>query len=63
MANILIETYDLEKSLKIWNVIKDMQLGQMTKILDRYLAEHPEELHFAVPVSFLNAIDEIVYKQ
>ena len=39
-----------------------MTLGQTVRILDRYLEEHPEELHKSVAISFIYAIDEIVYK-
>ena len=62
MTNTLIQYYELEKAKKIYELTKDMLLEQMVKILNRYLEEHPEELHNSVAVSFLNAIDEIVYK-
>lgn len=62
MANTLIQHYEPKKAKKIYELTEDMTLGQMVKILNLYLEEHPEELHNAVAVSFLNAIDEIVFK-
>lgn len=63
MANTLIQHYEPKKAKKIYELTKDMTLGQTVKILDRYLEEHPEELHNSVAVSFLNAIDEILFEQ
>jgi hypothetical protein len=63
MAGFLILRYDIVKSTKIWNVTKNMTIGQVVKILNKYLEEHPEELHLSVAFSYLNAIDEIVFKE
>jgi hypothetical protein len=41
---------------------KDMVVSQLTKILDKYLEENPEKLHYAVANSFIRALSEIVYK-
>ena len=62
MANTLIQHYESKKYQKIWELTKNILLGQTVKILDKYLEEHPEELHIAVAISFLNVIDEIVFK-
>ena len=61
MQNALIEHYNPKKYKKIKELTKDMTLGQTILILDKYLEENPEELHNPVAISFLNAIDEIVY--
>ena len=63
MTNTLIQYYEPEKAKKIYELTKDMLPGQMAKILNRYLEEHPEELHNSAAVSFLNAIDEIIFKE
>ena len=63
MANTLIEHYEPEVYKKYKEALKDMSLGQEIKILHKYLEENPEELHFTVAISFLNAIDEIVFKE
>jgi len=42
--------------------IEYMQLGQIQKIFDKYLEDHPERLHFSVASLFLEAILEVVYE-
>lgn len=63
MANTLIQYYEPKKYKKIYELVRDMTLGQKVKILYKYLEEHPEKLHNSVAGSFLNAIDEIVFKE
>jgi len=63
MADTLTEYYEPEKYKKLCELTKDMIIGQLVKILDRYLEEHPEELHLSVAITFLYALDEIVYKE
>ncbi|GAI91623.1 unnamed protein product [marine sediment metagenome] len=63
MANTLIQYYEPEKAEKIYKLKKDMLLDQMVLILNRYLEEHPEALHNSAAVSFLNAFDEIIYRE
>jgi len=59
----LLKAYVPEKYQKYNEAMEDMTLVQLTKILDKYLEENPEKLHYAVGVSFLYALDEIVYEQ
>jgi hypothetical protein len=40
-----------------------MTIGQLVKILDKYLEENPEKLHHVVGSSFMHALNEIVYKE
>ncbi|MBA7489811.1 hypothetical protein ES702_00345 [subsurface metagenome] len=43
--------------------IEDMNVSQLTKILDKYLEENPEFLHCAAANIFLDALNEIVFKE
>lgn len=63
MASTLIEDYEPEKYKKIKELTKDMTIEQTVKILDKYLEENPEKLHISVAISFVLAIDEIIYKE
>jgi hypothetical protein len=47
----------------IYAKMKDMSLKQMTKILDKYLEEYPENLHYSTADSFYNAISELFDKE
>jgi len=59
----LLKAYMPEKYQEYKEAMEGMTLVQLTKILDKYLEENPEKLHYAIGVSFLYALDEIVYKQ
>ena len=58
---MLLNTYVPEKYQKYKEAIEDMTLVQLTKILDKYLEENPEKLHYTVGSSFMHALDEIIY--
>ena len=63
MANVLTKYYNPEKHIKMFEITENMTLSQLTKILDKYLEENPEELHGGAAVSFLYAIEEIIDKK
>ncbi len=63
MNHVLVEYYDPERYLKMFEAIKNMNLSQIVKIFDKYLEENPEELHMSAAVSFSCAIDEIIDKE
>ena len=63
MAKALTEHYEPEKYKKLCELTEDMTIGQLIKVLDRYLEEHPEELYVLVSVTFLHAIDEILFEE
>ena len=46
----------------LFKKIEYMQLGQIRKIFDKYLEDHPERLHFSAASLFLEAILEVVYE-
>ena len=62
MAKVLIEHYEPEKYKKLCELTQNMTIGQLVKILDKYLEENPKKLHFSAAVCFLYALDEIVYE-
>jgi len=47
-----LRTFRPEIYQKYRETTKDMIVSQLTKILDRYLEENPEKLHYAVANSF-----------
>jgi len=59
----MLQFFKPEAYQKYKETMEDMTLSQLTKILDKYLADHPEILHFSVANSFLYALSEIVYKK
>ena len=63
MQNVLTEFHEPGKYKKIKELKKDMTIEQTVKILDKYLEENPEKLHISVAISFVLAIDEIIYKE
>ncbi len=63
MAKALIEHYEPEKYKKLCELTENMTIGQLVKILDKYLEENPKKLHFSAAVCFLYSLDEIVYEQ
>jgi len=63
MAKALTEHYEPEKYKKLCKLTEGMIIDQLVKILDRYLEEHPKELYALVSVTFLHAIDEILFKE
>jgi len=63
MQNVLTEFHETGKYKKIKELTKDMTIEQTVKILDKYLEENPEKLHISVAISFVLAIDEIIYKE
>ena len=63
MAKALTEHYEPEKYKKLCELTENMTIGQLVKILDKYLEENPEKLHHAVGSSFMHAIDEILFKE
>jgi len=62
-------TYEIFKNFKpeiyqkYVEATEDMSVSQLTKILNKYLEENPEILHSSVAGSFLNALNEIVFKE
>lgn len=44
-------------------VMGDMTVSQLAKILDKYLEENPEILHYIVADSFIWSLNEIAYKE
>ena len=54
---------DPERYQKYVEATEDMTVSQLTKILDKYLAENPEILHCALADIFKDALNEIVYKE
>ncbi len=63
MAKALIEHYEPEKYKKLCELTENMTIGQLVKILDRCLEEHPGKLHVLVSETFLYAIDEIIFEE
>ncbi len=59
----LLQAYVPEKYQKHKEAMEGMTLAQLAKILDKYLEENPEKLHYAVGSTFLNALSEIVFKE
>lgn len=58
----ILDSREPEMYEKYEEVTEGMTLLQLTKILDKYLEENPEKLHYIVVDSFLWALNEIVYK-
>lgn len=63
MAILLFYWYDIEKNRKLIDKMETSTAGQMLKIYNKYLEEHPEELHYAAAYTYFNAINEIVFKE
>lgn len=61
-AYVCLWAFEYEKYQKYRELTRDMTVEQLWKIFDKYLEEHPEELHYSAGACFLNALDEIVYK-
>ena len=59
---VLLSVYKPEKYLEYKAMIEGMHVSQLVKILDKYLEENPEILHYGAADIFLCALDEIVYK-
>ena len=59
----ILQTFKPEIYQKYEEVMEDMTVLQLQKILDKYLEENPEKLHYAVADSFLIALNEIVFKE
>ena len=57
----IFQAFNPEIYQKYEDKMKDMTVLQLTKILDKYLEENPEKLHYSAAVSFLYAIDEIIF--
>jgi len=65
MIDILYLTFwtlNPEKYQEYIKEMKNMPLLQITKIFDKYLEDHPEELHNAAGGSFLSALNEMIYE-
>jgi len=69
VAGLMDATYEIFKNFKpeiyqkYVEATEDMSVSQLTKILNKYLEENPEILHSSVAGSFLNALNEIVFKE
>ena len=63
MANLTIGYYVPEIFEKINELTKDMTLGQLVKIFDKYLEENPEDLNKAALACFIMAITEIINQE
>ena len=63
MAYALTECFQPEICQKMVEATKGMTLGQLVKILDKYLEENPEKLHNPTSVTFFRAIDEIIWNK
>lgn len=45
----------------LFKTIEYMQLGQIVKIFDKYLEDHPEKLHYSAADIFTQAIFDMLY--
>ena len=59
---IMLRAFAPDRYEKYRAGIENMTSVQIIKILDKYLEENPEMLHYGAPASFLYAFDEIIYK-
>jgi len=56
-----ITYYELPETYKIYKAkMEGMKVGQIQKIFEKYLEEHPENLHYSTADSFYNAISELI---
>jgi flagellar basal body-associated protein FliL len=59
MTDILLKTLNPEKYQEFKEITKNVTLGQIVKIFDKFLEENPEELHHSTSSLFFAAIDEV----
>lgn len=60
MARALTKYWKPEKYKNLSELTKGMTNGQLVLIFDKYLGEHPEELHWLAAETFLLAITELI---
>ena len=63
MLGFLFYLYDIEKHKKLVDKMENIRCDQMVKIYNKYLEEHPEDLHYMAAYTYFEAINEIIFKE
>jgi len=59
---VVLDAFEPEYYQRYKDKMEGMITSQIRKILDKYLEENPEMLHYCAAVCLLYAIDEVIYE-